>query len=379
MGTVLNWGNPLHKPFPLFLLGFGIITAYIPGIVGASISTGWLFLMIVCPFFLLYCDNLKLGWGFLFICFAFISLLWTTSLNISLMYLAQIIVLGIVFWIGANINDLKPIFKGIATGLGFASIIAFLQYFNYNEIYSLDKQPASFFINPNIYSEVSAVILVSLIVLNLWWWIPVTFTGLLLVHSRAAYVGLAISLFIWGWKINKIVSILATSLILLIGLYFYYDKFDVSSIQERLNIWQDTIQGLKLFGNGIGSYETMFPFHATHINTEVARPKFAHNDLLQIIFEFGVGSILIFMVSYNVFKSHRKEVIILYSIAAISMFTYPLHVPVNAFIAFLVAGYITSYSTSTSDSRNYKRSILFKGNKRAEFVLSKRIKNLIPI
>ena len=32
MGTVLNWGNPLHKPYPLFLLGFGVITAYIPGI-----------------------------------------------------------------------------------------------------------------------------------------------------------------------------------------------------------------------------------------------------------------------------------------------------------------------------------------------------------
>lgn len=371
MGTVLNWGNPLHKPYPLFLLGFGITVVYIPGVIGASISTGWLFLMIVCPILMFYCDKVNLGWGFLFILFAGLSLTWTKSLNIGLFYFVQIVTLSLVFCIGQNINDLKPIFKGLALGLGISSIVAFFQKFGFYEIYSLGNDPAGFFINPNIFSEVSAVILVGLIVLNLWWWIPVTLTGLLMVHSRAAYVGLAVSLFVWGWRIDKRLASLLTGIILAVGIGLYWDKFDITSIQERFSIWIDTIQGLKLFGNGVGSYETMFPFYATHINTEVARPKFAHNDLLQMVSEFGIGAVFIIMVLLNVFKSNRKEIIVLYSIATISMFTYPLHVPVNAFIAFLVAGYVVSYSAATSDNRNYKRSILSKGDKRTEFILPK--------
>ena len=54
MGTVVD--KLIHKPYPLFLLGLGVTTAYIPGILGASIATGWLFLLIVVPILLLYCD-----------------------------------------------------------------------------------------------------------------------------------------------------------------------------------------------------------------------------------------------------------------------------------------------------------------------------------
>lgn len=371
MGTVLNWGNPLHKQYPLFLLGLGISIAYIPGIVGASISTGWLFLLIVCPFLLLYCDDLKLRWGFGFICFAALSLSWSYSLNIALFYLLKVIVLGLLFWIGQNIHDIKPIFKGLATGLGISSIVAWLQYAGFHEVYSLGNDPSALFINPNIYSEVSAVILVGLIVLNLWWWIPVTLTGLLLVHSRAAYVGLAVSLFVWGWKFDKRLAISVTLGIAVLGTSLYWDHFNTASIQERLNIWLDTVQGFKLFGNGIGSYETMFPYYATHINTEAARPKFAHNDLLNIIFELGIGTSLLIPVILNVLKSNRKELVIIYTVFTISLFTYSFHVPVEAFVVFLVAGYITSYPATIRDNGTYKRSILFKGNKRSEFSLLK--------
>src|SRR5665647_168290 len=104
MGTVFNWSNPLTKPYPLFLLGFGISVAYIPGIVGAAIPTGWLFLLIVVPILFLYCKT-DLGWGFAFLCYATLSLLWTENLNIGWFHLLQLIVLGCVFCIGQNIKE----------------------------------------------------------------------------------------------------------------------------------------------------------------------------------------------------------------------------------------------------------------------------------
>jgi hypothetical protein len=367
MGTVLNWGNPLHKPYPLFLLGFGVITAYVPGIIGASISTGWLFLFIIVPFLFLYCDKTQFGLGFIFICYAALSLAWTEILNIAWFHLLQLIILACVFCVGQNIKDVKPIFKGLALGLGVSSIISILQWYGFNlGIYTISKSNAALFINPNIFSEVSAVILVSLVVLKLWWWIPITLPGLMLVQSRAAYLALGIGIFIGIWKYNRYLAFSLFVLVGIIGSYFYWGNFSIDSFKERLDIWADTIRGFKFFGNGVGSYEVLFPYYATHIDTEIARPRYVHNDLLNVIFEFGIASILFLMVLFNAFKSNKPEATILLTVCIISLFTYPMHIPTQAFIAFLVAGYLTAdiaYNRSVWDNRGPNLFTRFKGKK----------------
>jgi hypothetical protein len=369
MGTVLNWGNPLHKPYSLFFLGFGVITIYIPGIIGASISTGWLFLLIVAPILFCYCDKTQFGFGFAFICYAVISIAWTEILNIAWFHLLQLIVLACIFYIGQNIKDdgLKIIFKGLSIGLGVSACLAIAQKFGFTQVYTLANSTAGLFINPNIYSEISAIILVSLIVLKLWWWIPVTLPGLFLVQSRSAFVALGFGLFILAWRYNKYLAIISIIVVGTTGSYFYWHRFDLISVQERLNMWADTIQGFKFFGNGVGSYEALFPYYASHINTELARPRYAHNDLLQVVFEFGIGSILLLMVLFNVFKTKRPELIILFTVGVISLFTYPIHIPTSAFIAFLVAGFVTRNNGSDGDIWIDRGPNLFKGNTTKQF------------
>lgn len=347
--------NPLDKPYLLFLLGFGVITLYIPGIIGATISTGWLFLLIVAPIFFLYCD-FKIGLGFAFLCYAALSLLWTEVLNIAWFHFLQLVVLSLVFVIGQNVKDLTSIFKGLAFGLGISALVAIGQKLGVSSVYTLNNAVAGLFINPNILSEISAVLLVSLIIFKLWWWIPVTLPGLLLVQSRAAFLALGVGLLIWGWKSYRTVTIIAVLVLTVLAFRFYGTNFSITSIQERLDLWVDTIQGFKFFGNGVGSYEALFPLNATHINTEMARPRYAHNDLLHWFFEFGVGSILILMVMWNVFTVRKPEVVIVYTIFIVSLFTYPMHVPTQAFIAFLVAGYLSSNSYTYRDNRGYLRS-----------------------
>lgn len=361
MGTILNWGNPLYKSFPLFLLGFGVITIYIPGVIGASISTGWLFLIIVTPILLLYCD-LKLGLGFLFLCYATISLAWSKTLNIAYFQLLQIIALGCVFVIGQNVKSLEAIFKGLALGLGVSAIAAIAQKLGYFGVYTLNNQIAGLFINPNIYSEISAILLISLLVLKLWWLIPLTLPGLVLAPSRTAILALGVGLILWAWRRNKLHGVVALVVSLVIGLLIYQSKFNIGSISERFDLWIDTIKGFTLLGNGVGSYEILFPLYAEHINTELARPKYAHNDLLNLIYEFGIGSLLILMVLFNAFKSGREETAILATVFIVSLFTYPLHVPATAFIAFLVAGYVIGNHDTYRNSGIDRRPILFTRN-----------------
>ena len=268
-------------------------------------------------------------------------------------------VLGLVFVIGQNIKDLTAIFKGLALGLGVSAVVCLFQWYGFHSIYSLSNTPAGLFINPNIFSEVSAIILVGLVVLKLYWWIPVTLPGLIIVHSRAAYVGLGVGLFFAVWKYNRYYAMILVGLILVIGAF---GNFNLASVKERFDLWADTIQGFKFFGNGVGSYEALFPYYATHIDTELARPRYAHNDLLQIIFEFGIGSILLLVAAFNVFKTRKPEVVIILTIGAISLFTYPLHIPVPAFIAFLVAGFVIGNHATDGVVWNTSGSGLFKSD-----------------
>lgn len=344
----------IKNPSLQLLLGFGICTAYVPGILGASIPTGWFFLIILMPVIFCFCE-FKIGFGFLFIAYSALSLLWTENLNIGFFFLLELIALSCVYYLGENIKDLKPIFKGLALGLSVSSLLALMQYKGYGkEIFTIDNSPAGLFLNPNIYSELSVVILISLVIFKLYWWIPVTLPGILLVHSRAALLALGIGLVVFLYKKNKIFTVLIVLSITIISVIFYWQLFNLNSIQERFNLWVDTIRGLTLFGNGIGSFEILYPLHALNIDTSLARPRYAHNDLLQLIFEAGVGVLLLIPLMTNIIKAKSEIKIIFYSIGIISLFAFPFHVPVFAFIGCLVAGHLNNYNGAVRHIRNNK-------------------------
>lgn len=353
----------LDRPYPLFLFGFILSVVYVPGWVGASISTGWLFLLIVMSvaiwFFKIPITNSHI-YGFLFLIYASISLAWTQNFNLAFFELLKLIVLGLIFCFGSYVKDIKFVIKGLCLGLLISDFVAFQQYFFDNHtIYSTGNGAAGLFVNVNMFCEISAILLVALIVLKLYWWIPVTLPALFLIHSRSAILALIVCSILWVWSKSKIAAAsIIPVIVIIIYEYVLYGHFDFSSIRERTNVWLDTINGLTFFGNGVGSYEIMYPLYATHIDTMIARPKYAHNDLLQIVFEFGIGSIFCLIFLWNVFKINCKERYILYVVAIISLFSFPTHIPVSAFIFCLVAGFVTRYNVPNGNIRNYRRSIL---------------------
>lgn len=340
----------IQKPHLSLFLGFIIAIAYVPGWFGASIPTAWLVLIIVMPIIFCFCElelNLVNVLGGLFIIFVTLSLFWTQNFNIGFLYFLEIIALSCVFCFGSNLNSLENCFKGLALGLGVSSIIAFLQRFTeYKFIFTIGNDVVGLFVNPNIYSEVSALMLISLLVMKLYWWIPVTLPGLILIQSRTAFVGLGVGLFFWLLNKNKRYAILAPIGIAIVTYIFYRNSFSFSTIDERFALWKDTLRGLTLFGSGVGSYEIYYPLNAIFIDTTISRPKFAHNDLLQSISEFGIFSLPLMLMIVAIFKIKSEFRIILITVGTMSLFTYSLHVPMEIFIACIVAGYITGHNAS---------------------------------
>lgn len=345
------------------LFGFFLAIAYIPGIFGAAIMTGWLYLFITIPFWVFFVQaDLKNThiYGLLFLVYAFLSLLWTFNLSIAYFFLLQLFVLAAVFYVGSTVKDLKPIVIGLTVGLGVSDLVGIGQYLGYNQVFSITNVVAGLFVNRNIFCEASVVILLCLVALKLWYWIPLTLPAIIHIHSRAAILGLFIGITVWGWKRNKLYTVISASALLFVGLA-YYRNSDILSINERYQVWADTFRGLSILGNGIGTYEVLYPLFAINIDTYITRPKFAHNDLLQLAFEFGVGITFLILMALNVLKvKDRDESIILYGIGTISMFAYPFHVPMLAFIGLLVAGYLTRFDGANWLLWNTSRPVLSK-------------------
>ena len=361
----------IQRPSLQFFLGFILAIVYIPGWVGAAVSTSWFFLLFIIPILLCFCKiEIKNAhkFGFLFLAYVCLSLAWTQNFNIGFFILLQIVVLGCVFCLGSCLNDMRSVFKGLALGLGVSALLAIAQFKGFADVYTLNNDIAGLFVNPNVFCEVSVILFLSLIILKLWWWILVTLPGIILVHSRAALLALICGLFIWLWPRSRLAVYILGALFLMISLIYYSGHdFSISSIDERFALWKDTIRGFKIFGNGVGSFEILYPKYAINVDTIISRPKYAHNEFLHYWFEFGIGTLLLIPLIWNVIKIKRDERIILYGIGIVSLFAFPMHIPVVAFIGCLAAGYITRFDAADEHFRLHRRSTVFSWNKAIEY------------
>ena len=345
------------------LLGFAITTAFVPGIIGATVNTSWAVMWLVMPILLLRCKievTLIHILGSLFLSYAALSLVWSPHGFLEFM---QLLALASVFVCGYTLKDLRSVTIGLSLGLVISAFVAALQYLQVDIPILNFSKFSGLFINPNIYAEVSGLILILLIVNKLWWYIPLTAPGLL-VSSRAVVLALGISLAMFTWSKSKLLSvvIIISSWVIALKLSdITYSgglvegiSVNASSLNIRIGMWSDMLANLSLFGYGIGSFVYVFPEINKHLDTTVSIAEFAHNDLLQLIFELGIGAIpLILIVAYLLRVSHEYRNALAYFLI-IGAFGFPLHMPVTGFIIALVAAQLVKFSLgsrTTSDSR----------------------------
>ncbi len=324
------------------LLGFLVMVAYIPGLTGGTIPAGWVLLWLVMPFVLFgYQASMTavhwLGAAFLF--YAGLSLAWSPSGLFGMMQLAA---LGAVFIWASCLEDIRPVLKGLATGLSVSALIALYQYYGWQIVPNVGI--AGLFFNPNLLAEASALLAILLVSYRMWPWLIATAPGLV-GFSRASLVALVAVGVMWLWSRSRWAAFnLMAACGVVIGFITMMWSERLISVQQRFDLWRDTVGGLTWFGRGVGSYVYTFPEITERWNVTKARPDHVHNDLLEFAYEFGVGVLpLLIGLTILVVRGDYAERYALVGVIAIAMFGFPFHSPVTGFIAALVAGQLSRH------------------------------------
>lgn len=277
-------------------------------------------------------------WVLLFIIVIIISAVTSISLEESINIALVMIAFAMAYFIIINTVETKKQFKFIlymfVIAAGLSAIYGIQQYI-FGDVYSqawLDEdmfedikmRVYSTFENPNVYGEY--LILAIPIAASMFWtekgfWkkslllgiTGITLLAMVLTFSRGCWLGILFSLAILAVIIDRrfiILGIIALMLMpfvlpdTIINRFMSIGNMSDSSTSYRVYIWMGTLAMLKdywISGIGLGetSFNTIYPLYSYN-NIEAPH---SHNLYLQIISQFGILGLIVFMgIVYNFYK-----------------------------------------------------------------------------
>ena len=320
----------------MFYLGLFIAVASVPGYTSASIPAGWAAMSIVLPLTLWR----EAKWSPLhslflaFLAFATLSLAWTPSALDGIFRLWQFSLIFLAFRLGSSLDNLTEILTGLALGGVISSLLAIAQHFGINPVfvYSPGGEAPGLFFNHSLAGQTLALVAIACLMFGLWWHLLLLLPGIYLSGSRGAWLVLGIG-FICAYFPRPKLLILCIGCILLVVIY------SVSpSDLERIMIWRGVTTNLAFIGQGIGSFNSLFIWTGTRL----IHPEYVHNDSLHLIFEFGIGACLLFIIIWACLtKTDRDEWPVIAAFVFLSFFAFPLFTPISAFLVALCAGRVS--------------------------------------
>lgn len=314
-------------------LGFGLLVCYIPNVFGWAIPTGWAYLSILLPWLV----RPRL---YPFLAWAILGLLWTPVWQQGVLDVWKLAVLSTVFTLGlAGARDSRSLLLGLSLGMFVSTGVAVAQLWGWNGVYfatTTPLVPAGLFVNPDMMGETAVLISVWLLASGLWWPLIGTLPAVYLSHSRLALLALAVALLAWLWDRSRWLAVAIMFLLPIVATV--QQKTLVDSIGPRLAVWADTVDGLTWLGRGPGSFLIQYPAFATHTDTMDTRPEDAHNDFLQLAFQYGLGTFLLVPILLVGLTAPSSERFVLIAWCCIAFFSFPLAIPAEAFIGSFVLG-----------------------------------------
>lgn len=228
------------------------------------------------------------------------------------------------FILGAVLTDLRYLW------LGVAMVVA-------TTITTMLIWPGSFS-SPNVIATGIVLTFAAAVTYHIWWFIPFGLIGLFLTQSRTAWLGIAAVAIAALWSRSRIVAIWLALILLAFGSGIKND-LDASFL-SRIGIWQDTINHMTLMGHGFGSFADQYSNFAVRTNMFQLAPA-AYNDFLQIIFELGLGSVLVFFfIALCLDQARGSGTLILVAYAAMSLTFFPLYIPIVGHLVALTLGHM---------------------------------------
>ena len=313
-----------------------------PGISGAAIAPRWALVAVGAPLALMFMGPLRLTLGHLlgglFLVWCFVSLTWTPVLVDGLDAASKLVMMALIFCIGAQMKSLKAVFIGAALGMTINSGLSIAQVMGYDGWPEVAK-PGGLFMNKNLAAEAAAMVLVGTVAYRLWWLVPGILPSMFLTWSRGAILALAACIAVAAWRASPRLTAIVGAVVIFLGAMTFLNKANDDSGGRRLAMWGDTVDGMTLKGRGLGAFYVLYPATATRTDALAARPDHVHNDLLEIAFETGPGVILFLaFLAFALMAPLGPERYVLFAFIVAGVAGFPFYMPFTAVLFSLVAG-----------------------------------------
>jgi hypothetical protein len=319
-----------------------ISVAFVPGLTGASIPTGWAAMSLTLPLATWRRVTMTpIHWlGLVFLAYAFASVLWAPRRDDAINDLWHLTLFALAFILGSQLVDLRKFWIGMAIGVGISSAIALIQWWWGSTWQILPTanwgKPPGLFFNDAVAGAVSAIVFVGCAYEYLIGWSLLCLPLLGLSQSRGAWLAVAATYFftifrsLISWR-ERVIYLAFWAIPVGIAITYYHTGSD----PIRLSIWQAMFQNLSWHGAGAGSSQTLFIF----TSNQIFHIEHAHNDFLQLAYEFGIGCIPLALALIPLLEHTEESAWPPFVCACIiSLYFWTLESPVTAFLFGVVAG-----------------------------------------
>jgi hypothetical protein len=317
----------------MFWLGAIVSLCYVPGVTGAYIATQWPVLAILLPFGLLRKGPFTVFHllGILFVAYAVAWMPWNPNIYGGVYGLWLVIIAALAVWFGTTMTSVRELYAGLAVGGAVSSAVAVFQHFGVDVVPITSAAPAGLCVNSVQQGVVLALIAVALASEDMWLWTLPLLPGILLAQSRSGFIVLLVGLLACLMRRLWIVTILAV-----IGPAYLLSPLG-SSDAQRLFVWGVAWDNMTWLGWGSGVFYDVLMSQ----NGVTFFPEYAHNDFLQLGFEYGIGAAFpITVLAYAAWRSDVREWPVVLAFCTAACFSMPLFMPVAAFVALVAVGRI---------------------------------------
>lgn len=350
----------------MFWLGLIVSLCYVPGITGAYIATQWPVLAVLLPFGLWRSGPFTLFHvlGLLFVAYAAAGILWSPAPYSSVYGFWLICIMGLSVWFGTTLTAVRGLYAGLAAGAAVSSAVGVAQHFGLDLVPRVTMQPAGLYVNSVQQGMVIALLTVALVSERMWFWVLPLIPGLALANSRGAWLALVVGLLGCGIRRTWVLGAVAIA-----GAFYLIAPLGVSDVQRML-VWQTAWQNLTWLGWGPGVFFTIL----IPQNGGMFYPEFAHNDALQLLFEYGAGAFLpLAIFAFAVFRTASKEWPVVLASVAAGCYSMPLWAPITSFLFLVAVGRILrGYALDGSNRDDCRRHVVSRqrhGNSRSRGTL----------
>lgn len=323
----------------LGIWAFLVTIAYVPAVMSSAVVGRWIVIALGVPFVAEI--RLKVHPGIqialaMGMSWACVSLLIAPDTLDSLLQLYFMALLVLVMGVASQQDDIDQMMVGMLAGIGVNVLVCLPILFWHAIASQMGNTYAGLFYNSEVFTELCAPLAVWAIVKRRWFLAVLPMLPILANHSRVAAIAVIFSLFcaFWPktWRRRGIAVGVAVALIGGVAVYLTLDTAKFSSGALRIAIWGATALSITPLGHGLGAFRATYPVQF----------EFAHSDALQALSELGIGALCFAVIPIVALRNRRDhaEWAAFIAVCVELVVSFPLHVPANAFLAAVLAGYL---------------------------------------